>query len=182
MWRLIKEWYKRNRVSLGILLGVSISIGVIIAATCLFFPSVLVTCATLTFLGVTPLVFLTTLHLPLAAFTLAAIMTGVSFGAITAGVLAMRQLTTIGKHLRELYGEEQQQSNTLIGGTYHYLHAHLQGNDSYTEEYDEEYNEVSSSNSSNDDDQDISTCSYDLTDSDNNLEKSIPYNTFSSPI
>ena len=174
MWRWLNRWYKRNRVPFAILLGASISIGLIIGAACLFSPAALVAFATLTLWGVAPLGFLTTMHLSLAVLTLATIMSAVTFGVITAAVLVTKQLTTIGQHLWALYSEEKQaQINPLIGGSYNYLHAHLQGADSYREEYDEEYNEISSS-SSCDEEQESSTCSSGFTDPDNHPE-SIPY-------
>ncbi|MCL9682987.1 hypothetical protein [Legionella maioricensis] len=175
MWRWIKEWYKRNRVPFAIFLGASMGIGLLIAAVCLFSPAALAAFATLTLGGVTPLSFLTAIHLPLALLALAAITSGVAFGAITIGVLVMKQFTTIGRHLWALHGgEKQPQTNPLTSGTYHYLQAHLHGTDSYMEEYDEEYNEINSSNSSDEEEQEGSICSSDFIDPDNPVE-SIPY-------
>jgi hypothetical protein len=172
MWRWLNKWYKRNRVFAAILLGASISIGLIIGAACLFSPAALGAFAALTLWGVTPFGFLTAMHLSLAVLTLATIMSTVALGAITAGVLVTKQLATIGQHLWALYRAEKQPQTNLTDGSYNYLHAHLQGAVSYREEYDEEYNEISSS-SSCDEEQESSTYSSGLADSDN--PESIPY-------
>ncbi|BCA97047.1 hypothetical protein TUM19329_34080 [Legionella antarctica] len=181
MWRLIQEWYKTNQVSLGIVVGASIGMGVISASTCLFFPSALFALSALTFLGVTPLFFLTTMNLPLAVLTVATIMTGVTFGAITVGVLVMKQLIHIGRHVWGLCSEEKpQQDAPLIDDTYSYLNAHLQKRDSYTPqvEIDDEFIEISSSI---EEAQESSTCSYNsTTEQYYSFDNSIPYASYPS--
>lgn len=145
MWDKIKGWYQRNKSYLAMLFIASLGVGLVTAGICIFFPAALTAFASVTLLGLAPLAFLNTLPFGLAVFALSSIMTGISFGAIAAGIIVMQQLSTIGAHIYELFKEEKAQDNeTLYESSHDYLNRHLQPERSRSIDYLDDEFEISS--------------------------------------
>lgn len=143
MWLKIKEWCMRNRAYLATLFVASLVIGLIIATLCTFFPPALAAIAGITIFGMAPLAFLTAISFPFAVFTLSSIMTSISFGVIAGGIVVMKQLSTIGAHILELFNGEKEPKKEEPGYvSYDYFSKYLKPKSTLTfveDEYDEDY-------------------------------------------
>lgn len=153
MWDVLLQWFRKYQASLGYLLIASIGTGLTAAAACFFFPSVLLSFSALTFFGIAPFGFLTTLPFPLALGAFAGMMSGVAFGIFAFGILSVNQIISVSTHLNRPIVEENPPKKEYKAGktAYDYIQAHLKDVNSHTEEFDDEYNEANSSDSSDED-------------------------------
>lgn len=158
MWELLKQWYNEHRVLAGLLLLISIGIGLLSVGICIFFPPVLLGIASFTLFGIMPFAFLTVIQLPLALLSLGAIAAVVTFAISAGGALIINQLLSIAPHVWGLCGNNTPKPDECpVNESYSYLQTHLITT-GYVEDAANDYDDdISSSNSSEQEDMRNST-------------------------